>query len=43
MTHYKGEESLEKKEEAIDVCIDGLEDEDTHLSEFIVALQQFDS
>lgn len=32
MTHYKGDQETDKKEEALDVCLDGLEDEDTHLS-----------
>jgi hypothetical protein len=32
MTHFKGDDATEKKEEALDVCMDGLEDEDTHLS-----------
>ncbi|CDZ97246.1 Uncharacterized conserved protein [Phaffia rhodozyma] len=31
MTHYKGDQELDKKEQALDVCLDGLEDEDTHL------------
>lgn len=31
MNHYGGDE--EKKREAVEVCLDGLEDADTHLSE----------
>jgi hypothetical protein len=34
MTHYKGAaDEMEKKEQALDVCMDGLEDPDTHLSQ----------
>lgn len=32
MTHYKGPQQEDKRREALDVCIDGLEDDDTHLS-----------
>ena len=34
MNHYGGDE--EKKREAVEVCLDGLEDADTHLSELIL-------
>ena len=32
MTHNKGPQQEAKRREALDVCIDGLEDDDTHLS-----------
>lgn len=37
MTHYKASETqkLQKLEEATQVCIDGLLDPDTHLSELV--------
>lgn len=39
MTHYKGaDDETDKKEQALDVCMDGLEDPDTHLSQSIIRL-----
>jgi Fanconi-associated nuclease 1 len=32
MTHYKGPQQVAKRREALEICIDGLEDDDTHLS-----------
>lgn len=36
MTHYKGPEQREKRMEAWEVCLDALEDDDTHLSAFCI-------
>jgi len=42
MTKYKGQaDEIEKKEKALDICMDGLEDEDTHLSSCSLSLHLF--